>query len=152
MNLSARLYRLANTPSQRKKRLDPSNHALWDRLQEARSKLKDLGYRMTASGDGNVQLLFKDTDVRVTLRQEKALSGKAVVKPGVFSPTWHRPPLDVGDAVKKLERQVFNISRYTSWDLKDRSLLRLAMAYLSELAPLLDDLNKILETPEVSSE
>lgn len=51
----------------KRKRVDRSARALWDGLVNARPLWSPLGYRLTVSQHGNIQFLYKDTDLRVNL-------------------------------------------------------------------------------------
>lgn len=54
--------------SPRRKRLRDESVDLWKSLQAYALPLRSLGYRITSTPSGSVQLLFKDMDIRVTLR------------------------------------------------------------------------------------
>lgn len=154
MLLSDRLLKLARTPAQRRKALQPKYQALWDALGKYEPTLKKLGYRKTAAQSGAILFLFKDTDVRVTLNPSLNMLGRGeYVSISAHSPTWHRPStrepnwVDVQHQMRELSRRCTQMS--FSADPKE---VKRIVAFLSEIAPELDAMNALLETPEISSE
>lgn len=156
MSLANRLLKLA-APSARRKRLDEKNVGLWHSLQPMSLPLRKMGFRITSTRRGQLQLLYKDTDIRITFIGD----GNAYVSAAmVESPTM----TNLTSAVTRGLASPYGHEAYNLWhDVDSEQMIeksknaRDLIAVLKALAVRFDKIREILADanhpmPEASSE